>query len=172
MARSCSSPAPRRRVASWTGKGMRSRSSPSTRRMATCISPVRWDEQGSYVGRATGGFGWKWVSAVRGRSHGHQREREAQRAGAAERAVRRARERDVGETKELPWQLTLAVPKFDPRKELLPDSSIESLADHAARQGDLTFAERARRRRHERPAPAHRPAARALRRAGADASKR
>jgi translocation and assembly module TamB len=47
----------------------------------------------------------------------------------------------VGETKELPWQLALEVPSFDPRKELLPDSSIESLAASLTGHGDLTFAE-------------------------------
>ncbi len=47
----------------------------------------------------------------------------------------------LGETKELPWQLTLNVPQFDPRKELLKDSSIESLAAALNAHGDLTFVE-------------------------------
>jgi translocation and assembly module TamB len=45
------------------------------------------------------------------------------------------------ETEELPWQLTLNVPAFDPRKDLLPDSSIESLAAALNAHGDLTFVE-------------------------------
>ena len=47
----------------------------------------------------------------------------------------------VGETNELPWQLTLDVPQFDPRKALLPDSSIASLAATLNAHGDLTFVE-------------------------------
>jgi translocation and assembly module TamB len=48
---------------------------------------------------------------------------------------------NLSETKELPWQLTLDVPQFDPRKGLLPASSIESLAAALTAHGDLTFAE-------------------------------
>ena len=47
----------------------------------------------------------------------------------------------LGETKELPWQLTADVPQFDPRKELLPGSSLESLAAALNAHGDLTFVE-------------------------------
>lgn len=47
----------------------------------------------------------------------------------------------LGETNELPWQLTLDVPQFDPRKGLLPDSSIASLAAAVNAHGDRMFAE-------------------------------
>ncbi len=97
---------------------------------------------GKYKARLTGGFRWKvadaqYVGELTATSE--QRKLNAQ-VRLSEPFGARV-DATVNETKELPWQLTLAVPQFDPRKGLLPDSSIESLATTLEAHGDLTFAE-------------------------------
>ena len=42
----------------------------------------------------------------------------------------------VKQEKSVPWQVDVRVPTFDPRKKLLPDSSIESLRVALQGQGD------------------------------------
>ena len=47
---------------------------------------------------------------------------------------------DLQQRKPGPWTLTLEVPKFDPSKELMPESSLRSLAVSLRGAGDLTQA--------------------------------
>jgi len=96
----------------------------------------------AYTGRVTGGFRWKvadaqYVGEISATSE--KRKLDAQVRLSSPFVARL--DATVGETKEVPWQFTLAVPQFDPRKGLLPDSSIESLAATLNGHGDLAFAE-------------------------------
>jgi translocation and assembly module TamB len=93
-------------------------------------------------GRVTGGFRWKVADAEYAGTLSATSEKEKLSAQARLSSPFVARvNASVGETKELPWQLTLEVPQFDPRKEVLRDSSIQSLAASLTASGDLTFAE-------------------------------
>ena len=128
--------------ASWTGKGI------SIQRLIV-DSPdgnVRLTGEVSgdkiYNGRVSGGFRWKVADAQYVGELLATSEKEKLAVQVRLSAPFAARiDATLGETKELPWQLTLDVPKFDPRKELLPGSSIESLAAALTAHGDLTFVE-------------------------------
>jgi translocation and assembly module TamB len=128
--------------AQWTGKGI------SIQKLVV-DSPdgnvhLAGEVSGSktYNGRVNGGFRWKVADAVYAGELSATSENEKLSAQVRLSAPFAARvDATVGETEALPWQLTLAVPQFDPRKKLLPDSSIESLATTLEAHGDLTFAE-------------------------------
>lgn len=96
----------------------------------------------TFEGKVTGGFQWKiadaqYVGELTATSQ--QAKLDAQVRLSSPFVARL--DASVGETSELPWELTLEVPQFDPRKELLPDTSIQSLAAKLSAQGDLTVAE-------------------------------
>lgn len=96
----------------------------------------------TYTGRVTGGFRWKVADAQYVGELSATSEKQQLNAQIRLSSPFVARlNATVGETKDAPWQLALAVPQFDPRKELLPDSSIESLAATLSGHGDLTVAE-------------------------------
>ena len=128
--------------AQWTGKGI------SIQKLVV-DSPdgnvhLAGEVSGSktYNGRVNGGFRWKVADATYAGELSATSEKEKLTAQIRLNAPFAARiDATLGETEQLPWQLTLAIPQFDPRKELLPDSSIESLATTLEAQGDLTFAE-------------------------------
>jgi len=95
-----------------------------------------------YAGRATGGFRWtlgatQYAGELSGDSKNHQLNAQV-RLSAPFFARLNA---TVGETRAVPWQFTLEVPAFDPRKALLKDRSIEQLAATLRGSGDLTVAE-------------------------------
>ena len=128
--------------AQWTGKGI------SIQKLVV-DSPdgnvhLAGEVSGSktYNGRVNGGFRWKVADATYVGELSATSEKEKLNAQIRLSAPFAARiDAILGETETLPWQLTLAVPQFDPRKELLPDSSIFSLATTLEAHGDLTFAE-------------------------------
>ncbi|MEJ1960466.1 MAG: translocation/assembly module TamB domain-containing protein [Gammaproteobacteria bacterium] len=128
--------------ASWTGKGL------AIQRFIV-DSPdgnVRLNGEVSgdkvYDGRLSGGFRWKVADAQYAGELSATSQTEKLNALIRLSSPFAARINvTLGETKELPWQLTLDVPSFDPRKEWLRDSSIESLAASLNAHGDLTFAE-------------------------------
>jgi translocation and assembly module TamB len=96
----------------------------------------------SYTGRVNGAFRWKVADAqyVGDLSATSQQQKLDAQIRLTAPFVARL-DANVGETKEVPWQFTLSVPQFDPREEVLPDSSLQSLAANLAGRGDLTFAE-------------------------------
>jgi translocation and assembly module TamB len=132
--------------ASWTGKGIAIQrfivDSPDGN--VRLVGDVTGGPAGSnvYNGKVSGNFRWKvadaqYVGELSATSA--EQKLNAQIQLSAPFAARA--NATLGETKELPWQLALDVPQFDPRKELLPDSSIESLAAAITAHGDLTFVE-------------------------------
>ena len=128
--------------ASWTDKGIAIRrfivDSPDGNVRLT--GEVSGDK--IYNGQVSGGFRWKVADAqyVGELSATSEKEKLNAQIRLSSPFVARVNA-TLGETKELPWQLTLDVPKFDPRKELLLGSSMESLAASLNAHGDLTFAE-------------------------------
>lgn len=132
--------------ATWTGKGISIQrfivDSPDGN--VRLVGDVAGGPAGSniYNGKLSGNFSWKvadaqYVGELTATSA--EQKLNAQIQLSAPFAARA--NATLGETEELPWQLTLDVPQFDPRKELLPDSSIESLAAAINAHGDLTFVE-------------------------------
>ncbi len=91
----------------------------------------------TYNGKVSGAFRWKvadaqYVGELSATSA--KQKLDAQIRLSAPFAARA--NASLGETKALPWQLTLEVPQFDPRKELLPGSSTSfQLTSRSARNG-------------------------------------
>jgi translocation and assembly module TamB len=97
---------------------------------------------GAYAGKATGGFRWKVGELEYAGDLVATSQKEQLVLNLQMRAPVSARlDATLGETKALPWTFTLAVPTFDPRKTLMPDGSLASLAANLRGQGDLTVAE-------------------------------
>ncbi len=129
-------------------------------------------ELSKYTARVTGGFRWKVadaqyagdVTATNGQQKLTAQVRLSEPFSARLDAT-------VNESSGLPWQLKLAVPQFDPRDGLLPDSSIQSLATTLDAHGDLTFAELRGDVAMNGQSLAHRPGTHPLQGAGAHASR-
>ncbi|MEJ0038778.1 MAG: translocation/assembly module TamB domain-containing protein [Gammaproteobacteria bacterium] len=132
--------------ASWTGKGIAIRrfivDSPDGNVRLTGDVADGAEGSDTYDGKVSGAFRWKvadvqYVGELSATSEKRKLEARIQLSAPFVARVNAT----LGETKELPWQLTLDVPPFDPRKELLPDSALESLAAALNARGDLTFVE-------------------------------
>ena len=129
--------------ASWTGRGVAIQrfivdSPDGNVRLTADVS----ESSEIYNGKVSGAFRWKVADAQYVGELSATSEKQKLDAQIRLSAPFVARvNATLGETKELPWQLTAEVPQFDPRKELLKDSSIESLAASVSAQGDLTFVE-------------------------------
>lgn len=96
----------------------------------------------TYDGKLSGAFQWKVADAqyVGELSATSEKQKLTAQVSLSAPFVARV-DATLAETKEMPWQLTLDVPPFDPRKEVLPGSSIESLAAALNAHGDFTFVE-------------------------------
>ncbi|HEV7717028.1 MAG TPA: translocation/assembly module TamB domain-containing protein [Steroidobacteraceae bacterium] len=101
------------------------------------------DDRGSYVGRATGGFRWKFGDTSTAGDLTASSEKQQLNVQLRLSAPFAARlDATLGETKAFPWQFNLSVPKFDPRENnLLSGDSLQSLAATLNGKGDLTVAE-------------------------------
>jgi translocation and assembly module TamB len=129
-------------VGSWTGKGVAVQKLVVDSPDGNVHLAGDVDERGSYVGRATGGFRWRFGEYEYAGELIATSEKEQLNVLLRMSAPLVARlDATLGETKALPWKFTLSVPKFDPREKLLPDSSLESLAATLRGEGDLTVAE-------------------------------
>jgi translocation and assembly module TamB len=97
----------------------------------------------AYAGRATGGFTWKLGDLTYAGDLTATSAKQQLTVNLQMRAPFSARlDATLGETKALPWKFDLAVPKFDPRENLLKGGgSLESLATTLHGQGDLEVAE-------------------------------
>jgi translocation and assembly module TamB len=96
----------------------------------------------TYTGRMNGNFRWKVAEAQYEGELSAVSEKQELKANIRLSAPFTAQlEATVGETEQVPWQMALTVPRFDPRKEVLPGGSLESLAATLTGQGDRTFAE-------------------------------
>jgi len=124
-------------VASWTddGVGVKQLNVESPQGRVDITGSVAQNE--TYSGQANGHFRWKqgdyeYVGALKLTSD----------QGAAKLGVHLSSPLDarvtasVQQQKSVPWVVDVHVPTFDPRKELLPDSSIESLRVALHGQGD------------------------------------
>jgi len=142
--------------ASWTGRGVtvqrfivdspdgnvRLTANVSGSSSGAAAAPAQGATDEIYDGRVSGAFRWKVaeVQYVGELSATSEKQKLVAQIRLSAPVVARVNA-TLGETKELPWQLTADVPQFDPRKGLLPDSSIESLAAALSAHGDLTFVE-------------------------------
>jgi translocation and assembly module TamB len=100
------------------------------------------EDMRTFEGRVSGGFRWKVGEAQYAgelTATSEQAKLDAQIRFSSPFAGRV--NATVEQTQELPWQLTVAIPQFDPRRQMLPDSSIQSLAASLSGEGNLSFAE-------------------------------
>ena len=96
----------------------------------------------TFEGKVAGGFKWKIAGAqYAGDLTANSQEAKLDAQVRLSSPFSGRLDASLEQTEELPWQLTLDVPQFDPRKGLLPDSSMQSLAAKLSGQGDRTFAE-------------------------------
>ena len=134
-------------AASWTSKGIALQklnidSPDGSVHLAANVKEERVNAETAYAGRATGSFRWKlgdldYAGDLTATSAKQQLTLNLQmRAPFAARL-----NATLGETEQLPWKFDLAVPKFDPREQLLKGGSLESLAATLRGEGDLTVAE-------------------------------
>jgi translocation and assembly module TamB len=95
-------------------------------------------EADTYIGNGKGRFQWRVGELTyAGSLEANAKENDAAINIALTTPLRAGLNVALEQTDTLPWKFSLDVPSFDPRDELMPDSSLESLAADLSGQGTL-----------------------------------
>src|SRR5512138_722564 len=95
-------------------------------------------EAGTYVGNGSGRFQWRvGQTTYAGTLEANAKEKDAVFDIVLTTPLRATLNVALEQADALPWKFSLAVPSFDPRDELMPDSSLESLAVDLRGEGTL-----------------------------------
>ena len=101
------------------------------------IANVREDRV--YLGDGQGRFRWRAGNLdYRGTLSAEAKDEDARIALRLSAPVRAQLQASLKQTKALPWRFDLKVPTFDPRQDLMPDSSMQSLGATLTGEGSLT----------------------------------
>ncbi len=95
-------------------------------------------EADTYIGDGTGRFRWRvGESTYAGTIEAHAKSSDAAIELALAAPLRANLDVQLQQADTLPWKFALSVPSFDPREELMPDSSWQSLAAKLNGEGTL-----------------------------------
>src|SRR5918994_1298732 len=96
----------------------------------------------AYVGQLAGRFTWRQGKLTyAGKIEGHTEGRQATVVAQITAPLAARLDVTFEQQESLPWRFALQVPRFDPRSNLMPDSSLESLAASLTGKGDKSLAE-------------------------------
>jgi len=126
----------------WTDDGVALRQLEVDSPQGKVILKGEFAEGDGYIGHLVGSFNWQIDEQVyAGELQAEGKGRRATLAAKLSAPLTAQLNATVEQRDTLPWRFELRVPKFDPRSQLLPDSSIESLAANLQGAGDKSVAE-------------------------------
>jgi translocation and assembly module TamB len=128
-------------IASWTGKGVGVKALDVESPQGRVDINGTVAQNNTYNGQASGTFRWKqgdydYAGALKLNSDKGEVKLDAHLTSPLDARVTAS----VQQTKMAPWKVAVHVPTFDPRKKLLPDSSLQSLMVALDGHGDNTHA--------------------------------